>query len=312
MAPDNEPLIAVTPPMFSNSPALKEELLALFPGAILNPLDRYLEGDELVEFLSRAHGAIIGRDRINAEILKRLPQLKIIAKYGVGMDSIDLDALKNSSVEFRMTPGVNKNSVAELALCFIIGLLHNVFSVGFDLKKGQWNKDGGFELQGKAVGVIGCGNIGERLIELLKPFSCKVMVHDIVPKKMFCNKMGAVETGLNALIEESDIISLHVPLTEMTKGMIDSNFLSKMKSTAILINTSRGAVVCYSALKKALTGNGIAGAAADVFDPEPPDDLELLSLPNFMGTPHIGGNTEEAVLAMGRAPIGNLIDYFGK
>ncbi len=305
-----KPLIAVTPPVFSRSSVLKEELLAHFPDAIFNPHDSYMEGEELLEFLASAEGAIIGRDRITAEILERLPQLKIIAKYGVGMDTIDLAAIDDSSVAFKSTPGVNRNSVAELTLCFIIGLLHNVFSVGFDLKQGLWRKEGGVQLYGKTVGIIGCGHIGERLTELLKPFSCSVLVHDIVSKEAFCNKHGAKEVSLNALISESDIITLHVPLTDKTRHMVDVDFLGNMKPNACLVNTSRGPVISFPALKQALMNGRIAGAAVDVFDPEPPEDEEFLSLHNFMGTPHIGGNTLEATLAMGRAPICHLIDFF--
>jgi phosphoglycerate dehydrogenase-like enzyme len=307
---NKQPLIAVTPPVFSRSAILREELLQSFPNAIFNPHDQYMQGAELIEFLSQAEGAIVGRDRINAETLSRLPRLQVIAKYGVGMDTVDSTAFDHSQVVLKVTPGVNKNSVAELTLCFIIGLLHNVFSVGFDLKRGVWRKEGGVQLQGKTVGIVGCGHIGERLIETLIPFSCNVLVHDIVSKAEVCEKHGAREVSLDTLCREADILTFHVPLTAETHRMVNADLLSQMKPSACLVNTSRGAVIDFSVLKEALINGRIAGAAADVFDPEPPEDIELLSLHNFMGTPHIGGNTLEATLAMGRAPIRQLIDFF--
>ena len=307
---NKHPLIAVTPPVFSRSELLRRELLQSFPNATFNPQDQYMQGEDLVEFLSQAEGAIVGRDHITKETLARLPQLKVIAKYGVGMDTIDSTAFNHSHVALKVTPGVNKNSVAELTLCFIIGLLHNVFSVGFDLKRGVWRKEGGVQLQGKTIGIVGCGHIGERLIEILIPFSCNVLVHDIVSKAEVCEKHGAREVSLDTLRREADIISFHVPLTADTLRMVDADFLSQMKPSSCLVNTSRGAVVDFPALKEALVNGGIAGAAVDVFDPEPPEDIELLSLHNFMGTPHIGGNTLEATLAMGRAPMRQLIDFF--
>ncbi|PIQ99428.1 MAG: hydroxyacid dehydrogenase [Nitrospinae bacterium CG11_big_fil_rev_8_21_14_0_20_45_15] len=307
---NRQPLIAVTPPVFSRSAILREELLQSFPNAIFNPKDQYMQGAELIEFLSQAEGAIVGRDHINAETLARLPRLKVIAKYGVGMDTIDSTAFDHSQVALRVTPGVNKNSVAELTICFIIGLLHNVFSVGFDLKRGVWRKEGGVQLLGKTVGIVGCGHIGERLIEILIPFSCNVLVHDIVSKAEVCEKYGAREVNLDTLCREADILTFHVPLTAETHRMVDENFLYQMKPSACLVNTSRGAVIDFPALKEALITGRIAGAAVDVFDPEPPEDDELLALHNFMGTPHIGGNTLEATLAMGRAPMRQLIDFF--
>lgn len=285
-------------------------MLEVFPHARFNDKGRYLTEEELVSFLEDAEGAIIGRDRIDAGIVKRLPRLKIIAKYGVGLDTINQADLESCGVAFKWDAGVNRQSVAELTLGFMIGLMHNMYSTGFDLKAGVWRKDGGRQLQGKTVGIVGCGHVGERLIELLAPFSCRILICDIVSKDAVCKRWGAEQIDLNRLASESDIVTLHVPLTELTLGMVDANFLNRMKPTAYLINTCRGEVVDAAALKRALMDSGIAGAALDVFDPEPPVDNEFLNLKHFTGTPHIGGNAEEAVLAMGRAPIQRLIDFF--
>ena len=138
------------------------------------------------------------------------------------------------------------------------------------------------------------------------------MVCDIEDRSEFCRDQGVTESSIGSLIEKSDIVTLHVPLTDLTRNMIDETFLRKMQANAYLINTSRGLVVNTSALHKALVSGEISGAALDVFCSEPPDDMAFLELPNLMVTPHIGGNSVEAVEAMGQAAIDNLVEFFKK
>jgi D-3-phosphoglycerate dehydrogenase len=278
---DSSIKIAVTPPAFCKSDLHRGELTRSFPNTTFNEKDRYLTEPELIEFLQDAQGAIIGRDPVNENVLKSLPKLKIIAKYGVGLDNIDQDAMSRHQVKFGWTAGVNSLSVAELTLGFMIGLCHNAFSGGFALK-----------------------------LRLLSPFKCRILVRDIVDKEPFCQKHGAIVANLNEVIEQSELLTLHVPLTDATSNLIDEPVLRRMKPTAFLINTSRGEVVDQSALKMSLMEGMIAGAALDVFAQEPPTDAEFLSLPNLMVTPHLGGNTLEAVESMGRSAIEHLNKFF--
>jgi D-3-phosphoglycerate dehydrogenase len=271
-----------------------------------------LTEDELIRFAGDADALLIGRDGVTDKVLSALPQLKIIAKYGVGLDTIDQDALKRHSVELGWTAGVNRRSVAELTLSFMLGLCHNVFKGGWCLKRGQWVKDGGHMLEGKTVGIVGCGNIGQEVIRLLQPFGCTLWVRDILDMSEFCKETGAVEKSLEEMLAEADIVSMHVPLTEDTRQMINAASLAGMQSSAFLINTSRGDVVDQAALKEALFKETIAGAALDVFAQEPPEDMELLACPQLMVTPHIGGNAVEAVEAMARAAFQHLKEYFSK
>ena len=192
----------------------------------------------------------------------------------------------------------------------MLGLCRNVFRTSFKLKKLEWEKDGGHQLSGKTVGIVGCGHTGSDVVRLLAPFGCNLLVNDIVDKTNFCQKQGASQVNLETVVEQSNIISLHVPLTKQTHQMINANFLQKMKSTGFLINTSRGQVVDQEALKKSLIQGDICGAALDVFVEEPPADKSFLSLPNLMVTPHIGGNAQEGVEAMGRAAIKHLVLFF--
>ena len=307
---ERTPRIAVTPPAFCHSQSLTAELSSHFPNTVFNEKDRYLSGSELVDFLADADAALIGRDFINAELIRSLPKLKMISKYGVGLDNLDQDAMRQASIELRVTPGTNRRSVAELTLGFMIGLCHNIFSGSEELKSGSWRRDGGQELTGKTVGIIGCGNVGQELVRLLQPFQCRIWVRDIADRSEFCREFGAVETGFDEIIEEVDILTLHVPLTENTENLIDKPVLEKMKPSAFLVNTSRGRVVHQGDLHHALVAGEIAGAGLDVFWEEPPTESEFLRLPNLIVTPHIGGNAREAVSAMGRAAIHNLVKYF--
>ena len=308
---ERTPRVAVTPPAFCKSPSLKTELLDHFPNAAFNEKDRYLAGPELVDFLADADAALIGRDSINTELIGSLPKLRMVAKYGVGLDNLDQEALSCAGIELRVAFGTNRRSVAELTLGFMIGLCHNMSSGSEELKRGVWHREGGQELTGKSLGIIGCGNVGQELVRLLQPFQCRIWVHDIADRSKFCRKFGAVETGFEEIIEEVDILTLHVPLTENTENLIDKSVLATMKPSAFLINTSRGRVVNQGDLHQALVSGEIAGAGLDVFWEDPPIETEFLQLPNLMVTPHIGGNARESIDAMGRAAIQNLVDYFG-
>jgi phosphoglycerate dehydrogenase-like enzyme len=302
------PRVVVTPPSFCKSPFLRAELSSHFPNTVFNEKDGYLSGHELIEFLKDADAAMIGRDLISAELVRSLPKLQMISKYGVGLDNVDQDALRCANIEFRMTFGTNKRSVAELTLGFMIGLCHNIFSE--KLKEGLWQREGGQQLSGKIVGVIGCGNVGQELVRLLQPFQCHVRVRDIAGRSEFCRQSGAVEMEFEELIVEADIVTLHVPLTEDTENLINKSVLEKMKPSAFLVNTSRGRVVNQEDLQKALVSGEIAGAGLDVYCEEPPTDIEFLQLSNLIVTPHIGGNAKEAVEAMGMAAIQNLVEYY--
>jgi D-3-phosphoglycerate dehydrogenase len=306
------PRVAVTPPPICNSSTLRDELSDLFPQSLFNDTGRYLTENELIRFAGEADALLVGRDGITDKVLSALPQLKIIAKYGVGLDNLDSEALQRHQVELGWTAGVNRRSVAELTLSFMLGLCHNVFKSGWALKQGQWVKEGGQLLQGKTVGIVGCGNIGKELVRLLKPFECRVWIRDILKMSEFCKENDALEKSFDEVLNGADIISLHVPLTGETRHMINATTLQKMRPTAFLINTSRGEVVDQAALKEALVKETIAGAALDVFSQEPPEDMELLAHPHLMVTPHIGGNAIEAVEAMARAAFQHLKEYFSR
>ena len=302
--------IKVTSRSFSRHPVLKQELLEIFPNSVFNTDGPPTGLPNIVEFLKDADGVILGLEEMDRHVLQQLENVKIIAKYGVGLDNLDVSSAEELGITIGWTGGVNKRSASEQALGFMLGLSRNLFFSSFPLKNGKWEKEGGAFLTGKTVGIIGCGHIGADLIYLLQPFNCQILICDILDKSGVVDTYGATQVLQDELLAEADIISLHVPLTELTQGMVNEEFLQKMKPTAYLINNSRGPIVEQQALKNALQQNIIAGAALDVFESEPPDDIEFLDLPNLMVTPHIGGSANEAILAMGRSAISHLKRHF--
>ncbi|MBI4662338.1 MAG: phosphoglycerate dehydrogenase [Verrucomicrobia bacterium] len=300
------PLIKVTSPSFSSNRVLVQELAALPFRLALNEQGCRLHGSALAEYLADADGAVIGLERIDAALIQACPRLKVIAKYGVGLDNVDQDACRRRGVEVGWTPGVNRRSVAEMTVGLMIGLSRNLFATSQKLRNGLWEKNGGRQLSNLRIGLIGLGNVGQELVRLLKPFDCPILGNDIADREEFCREEGVIVSAKDEIFASADIVSLHVPLTEETRYLVNPRTLNLMKPDAFLINTSRGAVVDQEALKLSLRANRIAGAAIDVYEQEPPTDREFLELPNLVCTPHIAGNAWEAVVAMGRSAIQHL------
>ena len=297
-------MIKVTAESFIKNPVLKAEFSARFPEAVY--WDRQ---SELSAFCADAEALVVGREPIGRGFLEACPHLKIVAKYGVGLDNIDREACEERGIHIGWTPGVNKTSVAELALAFMLGAAHNVFYTGTALKEGQWIKSGGIQLSQKTVGIIGVGHVGKELLRMLRPFGCRILVNDIVDQTDYYVSNNLLESSKEQIYAESDFISLHVPLTSDTFHLMGEAAFGQCRPQAFLINTCRGEVVSQEALKRALARQQIAGALLDVFETEPCTDMELLRHPQVFATPHIGGNAWEAVLAMGRSAMAH-ISYF--
>ncbi|MFL5885948.1 MAG: phosphoglycerate dehydrogenase [Thermoleophilaceae bacterium] len=297
--------VAVCSRSFSRHPVLRAELVERYPDTRFNDAGKSLAGDELVEHLAGVEKAITALEKIDDALLDRLPDLRVISKVGVGIDMIDLDALARHGVQLAWSKGTNRRSVSELVLALTLALLRHVVPAANEVRAGGWSQPKGAELSGRAVGIVGFGHVGRDLADLLAPFGCPVLVHDVVEPRDL-PPHASVAGSLDELLEESDVVSLHVTLTDETRNLIDASRLALMKTDALLVNTARGGLVDEGALADALREGRLAGAAFDVFATEPPGDVELLSLPSFLATPHIGGSTEEAILAMGRAAIDGL------
>ncbi len=302
--------VAVTSRSFSRHPILRAELLARYPQTTFNDDGVQLVGAALVAFLKGHDKAITALEILDDAVFAALPELKVIGKYGVGMDMIDLDAMSKRGVKLGWTGGVNRRSVSELAISFAIGLLRHVPAAQREVLHGTWRQHVGRQLSGKTVGIIGCGHVGKDLVRMLQPFGCAVLAHDIKDYAAFYEEFGVRPVDLETLLKEADVVSIHTPLDASTRNILSAERLALMKSDAVLINLARGGLVDEAALAAMLSEGQLAAAGFDVFATEPPQDDLLLGLPNFLVTPHIGGSSEEAILAMGRAAIAGL-DSFG-
>jgi len=299
--------LAIASRSFSKNPTLRNEVLKLYPDAKFNDEGLSLSGSSLVNFLKRYECAITALEVINEEILSELPDLKVIGKYGVGLDMLDLDAMEKYGVRLGWRGGVNKRSVSELVVSFAINLLHKAAFANSEVRNGKWYQVKGRQLSECTVGIIGCGHVGKDLVKLLRPFNCKILVNDILDFKDFYKKNSIKPVEIDELLKKSDVITLHVPLDESTKNIIDRDCFKIIKKDAILINLARGGLVDEDALKIAIREKKISGAALDVFEIEPPSDKEFSLMDNVIVTPHIGGSSEEAILAMGMAAIDGLL-----
>ena len=298
--------IAVCSRSFSKNTTLRQELFSLYENVTFNDDGIKLEGDSLVDFLKGHDKAIVALERIDDDILSRLPGLKVISKYGVGLDMIDIDAIHNYGKRLGWVGGVNRRSVSELVISFAIAILRHIPAANREVVNGIWRQHVGSYLSNRTVGIIGCGFVGKDLVKLLQPFNCKILVNDIRKDADFCTEFNIQYVDLDTLLSNSDVVTIHLPLDNSTRNMLNKEKLSLLKSESILINTARGGIVDEYALKEMLKNGSLLAAAFDVFNVEPPPDKELILLPNFLVTPHIGGSANEAILSMGRAAISGL------
>ena len=253
---------------------------------------------------------------VDAELMDKLPNLKIISKHGVGCNTIDIDAAKERGIIVTNTPGANANSVAELIVGLMLDICRNITVADRKSQAGEFDSIApasmtGIELTGKTLGLIGAGNIARIVAKILAGgFDAKVIAYDPYMPKEAMESFGyeKVET-VAEIIERSDIVNVSVPLTPETKDLIAGDMFDKFKKSAILVNAARGGIVNEADLYDALKAGKLRAAACDAFVNEPPtaDNTNLYELDNFIGTPHIGAGTEEALIRMGEESVANVI-----
>jgi len=303
--------IKVSSKSFSRNPTLRKELLASFPYAEFNDKLEEFTADNFAAYIDNSQGMVVGLEPVIGPVLAECPNLELVSKFGVGLDNIDLVATDKYNVKIGWTGGVNRRSVSEMTLCFMIGLSrHILFSSRNLVRLDDWNKNGGSDLSHQTVGIIGVGYIGKDLVTLLKPFGCRILVNDIIDQADYYQANGLIASSKEEIYAQADIVTVHTPLDETTRGFCNADAFRQMKETSYFINCARGGLVLQTDLKQALMDGTIAGAAIDVFEFEPSDDRELINLPNLICTPHTGGSSNEAVLAMGRSAISHLVSHF--
>lgn len=302
--------ILVTPvSLCKNKDSKPMKLLSQYADEIvLNPYGRPLKENEFKELVLGVDGVIAGLDYYTAEAINEFPDtLKVISRYGVGYDRVDLKAAGEKDIAVAFTPGANNESVADLAIGLMLSVARKIPQLDRKVRNGEWAHIGGIELSGKTIGIIGLGAIGKAVAARAKGFSMKVMAYDPFMNKDYAKNNDIISTSLEELIEKSDVITLHIPVNESTKNIINKESISKMKNGAILINTARGGLIDEDAVYEALKNNKLYGLGVDAFSIEPPVNNPLLKLDNVVATSHVGANTTEAAEKMGLLAVNNLI-----
>ncbi len=297
------PRVAVTTPYFDFFPELKAELAAKYPGAKFRTDRRRLEEDDLIAFLKGCDAAVIGLDRFTDRVCASLPDLKVVSLCSAGVDHIDPAILNKYGIKMWWAAGINKVSVAELAVCYMVFSVRRLQLFCSLLASGEWKGPIGFgtDLRGRTVGIHGCGHVGQEVVKLLQPYGVKILACDRVDFSDFYRQWNVEKVEADELWARSDVLTIHLSRNATTIGLYTGEVLDRMKKGSILINCARGNIVDEVALKQRLESGHIAGAAFDVFAVEPANDNPLLDLPNFFGSPHIGATTVESWEAMLRS-----------
>ena len=293
--------LLVTPTSYGkNDIRLKRDLEAQVGEVIYNPTGKPLTSDEVAKLLPGIDGYIAGLDSIDSNALQKADRLKVIARYGVGVDNVDLAEAKEKGIVVTNTPGANSVSVAELALGLMLALARQIPEAVEAVHQGKWPRYPGISLEDKTVGLLGLGAIGKQLARRLNGFDCRILAFDPCSDEAFAKANHVELAAMHEVTAQADFVSLHLPLLPETRCLVNDAFLNKMKKGSFLINTSRGEVIDEEALLRALHSGRLKGAGLDAFTIEPPDPGNpLLSLPNVIATPHLGAQTDGATSNMG-------------
>lgn len=267
----------------------------------------HLTEDELIRDLTGATAVLAGSEPYSRRVLAASPQLRVVARAGVGYDAVDVPAATDHGVVVTITPGANHDAVAEHALAMILAFTKDLFAKNRALKAGQWPREPNLPLRQQTLGIVGLGRIGKAMAQKARCLSMRVLTHEIAPDHTFLREHGVELVPFEQLLAEADFVSMHVPLTPVTRQMINRRALHLMKPSAFLINTARGGVINEDDLLEALKAGRIAGAGLDVFAKEPAGKHPLLELDNVIATPHTAGvdwrSRDEMALRAARAIV---------
>lgn len=291
--------ILVTPSSFGKFSSLPDQILADAGLEVVKYSKPGMSEDELIEVLRDCDAVILGLEPMTSKVMDACPKLRVIARYGVGMDNVDLEAAKARGIACYNTPGANADAVADYSFGMILDLARCISVANRDIKAKNIGKYTGYGINGKTLGIVGLGAIGKCMTRRAKGFGMRVIAFDVYYDEAFCQEYSVEKVTLEQIFRESDFISLHCGLNENTRNMISMNELKQMKKTCFLINNARGGLVNEKDLYEALKNGVIAGAGIDAFQIEPAVDSPLLTLDNVIGAPHIAGSSQESVNNMG-------------
>lgn len=294
------PSVLICQPMLRNRPGRFRDLLT---DAGFDPIDpdagNVLTPDQLRRLLPQADAAIVGMERLTPDLFAIAPRLRVAARTGVGHDGIDLAAARDHGVVVTITPGANHESVAEHVFALMLALARDVVPLSAAIHAGGWLRRPVTPLRGRTLGLYGLGRIGRAVASRARAFDMRVVAHDLLPATDEDERLEIARVDPDELLATADVLSLHVPLTPGTRGLVDAGFLARMKPGAYLINTARGGMIVDADLRAALESGRLAGAGLDVFHQEPPTpDCPLLGAPNLILSPHVGGVDSGAMDAM--------------
>ena len=302
--------ILVTPT--SLQPGKNESVLGILrtfsDDLIFNTSGRPLTEDELIPLLKDCDGYIAGLDFVTEKVIQSCSKLKVISRSGAGYDRVDIEAAKKMGIPVTNTPGVNAQAVGELAFALILSIARKIPYLDTKTRVGKWVRSTGMELKGKTLGIIGLGAIGKVVATCGQGFHMNLIAYDPYIDNAYCKEQNIKACSFDEVIQQADVISLHLPLNEQTRHIIGRNAIAGMKPGAILVNTSRGGIIDEDAAFEALQSGRLGGLGLDAFETEPPEDSPLFGLDNVVVTPHTGAHTKEATLNMASSAVKNLID----
>ncbi len=268
---------------------------------------KHPDEEELMHLLPGCMGYLCGVEKVAGRALSEARELKVISRNGSGVDNIDLAAAQSLGIRILRTQGTNARAVAELTMGLILGLVRSLPFSDLTIKCGGWERRTGIELAGRTLGLIGCGKIGRLVAKLALAFDLKVLAHDPCPDLHF-QPSSAFEYGpLDQVWPSADIVSLHCPAPSEGRPLIDTETIARMKKGVYLVNTARASLLNETAVLEGLESGQISGVAVDVFDEEPPRDLRFAGHSCVIGTPHIGGFTQESVDRTMSVAVDNLL-----
>lgn len=298
--------LAVSPRSFRQVAGRHQELLAASGLTPRYPaVDRHLTEDEMIALVAGCEALIVGIDPVTARVLDSGP-VKVVAKYGSGLDNIDLRAAEHRGVKVTSTPGANSQAVAELTLALLFALARRIVPHHASAVAGRWERHVGVELSGRRLGLIGLGQVGGRVARMATAMGMEVGAHD-----PYVATTDVPLVALDELVTGSDAVSIHVPLSEETHHLVDASFLARMRPGAHLINTARFGLADLEAVADALASGHLAGAAFDDFGDRPDPGSRLWDLPGFLASPHAGASTVEAVERTGVAALEIVLEALG-
>jgi D-3-phosphoglycerate dehydrogenase len=307
----------MTRTLLLTGPELTAEAMAYAAsqGVRVIPTTPYAPADELTAIIAgeQPDAIIVRQGKLTREMIDASARLTIIAKHGVGYDTIDIAAAAERSIPVTIALGANAQSVAEHAFALMFSVARQTALLDARMRDGHWDKatSVGMELSGKTLGLVGLGSIGRILMELVAPLRMTVKVYDPYLKELPLAPNVHLEHDFDALVAQSDIISLHCPLTEQNRNLFGEAQFNRMRPGSILINTARGELIDTNALVEALSSHKIAGAGMDTFNPEPPPaDSPLWGLPTLVATPHVGANTFEARDRVGLLAVQQIVNFW--